>query len=179
MADARVKAATGCDWQRWVAALDYARAYEWPHREIAAYVSSTFKVKSWWTQMVTTGYERIKGLRTKGQGRNGKFTVSKSRTLPASAARLYRAFTQAAIRKEWLPEPFTIRTRKLYKTLRLGWPDRTVAVVAFLPRGRGKATVVIDHSGLTTRQQADNLREQWAARLSRLARQLAEPGGKK
>ena len=69
MSDAKLKAATGCDWASWVKALDYAGADNWPHREIARYVSEKFKTPSWWTQTVAVGYERIKGLRVKGQDR--------------------------------------------------------------------------------------------------------------
>lgn len=63
LSDAALKAKTGCTWERWVKALDYQQAYEWPHREIAAFVREKYKVPSWWRQTVTVGYERIKGLR--------------------------------------------------------------------------------------------------------------------
>lgn len=45
--DATLKANTGCTWERWVKALDRARAYTWPHREIAKYVHETYKVPGW------------------------------------------------------------------------------------------------------------------------------------
>ena len=34
---------------------------------IAEYVHTKYKVADWWTQTVTVGYERIKGLRARGQ----------------------------------------------------------------------------------------------------------------
>jgi hypothetical protein len=44
MSDAVIKAKTGCTWERWTHALDYVGAHAWPHRRIAEYVHSTFKV---------------------------------------------------------------------------------------------------------------------------------------
>ncbi|HEU5154041.1 MAG TPA: hypothetical protein VFU03_04890, partial [Gemmatimonadales bacterium] len=62
MSDVTIKARTGCTWERWVWALDRVDAHLWPHREIAQYVQEKYKVPDWWTQTVTVGYERIKGL---------------------------------------------------------------------------------------------------------------------
>src|SRR2546427_13299747 len=74
--DAVIKERTGCTWERWVKALDHAQAYTWTHREIAKYVHEKYKVPGWWTQAVTVGYERIKGLRAVGQRRDGSFEAS-------------------------------------------------------------------------------------------------------
>ena len=70
MSDGSVEKATGCTWESWVKALDYAKADTWSHKEIAQYVHAKFKVPDWWTQTVTVGYERIKGLRARGQRRD-------------------------------------------------------------------------------------------------------------
>src|SRR5258708_4913455 len=68
MRDAAVKAKTGCTWERWVQALDRVQAHAWPHREIARHVSARYKIPSWWAQMVTVGYERIRGLARSASG---------------------------------------------------------------------------------------------------------------
>ena len=86
--DAIIKEKTGCGWERWVKALDRAKAHTWSHREIARYVSEKYKIPGWWAQTVTVGYERIKGLRAIGQRRDGSFAASKSRTLPVPLSRL-------------------------------------------------------------------------------------------
>src|SRR3954464_5960827 len=64
--DAIIKQKTGCTWERWVKALDRARANTWPHGEIAKYVREKYQIPGWWAQSVTVGYERIKGLRAVG-----------------------------------------------------------------------------------------------------------------
>jgi len=56
--------------------LDADNAAALPHREIAALVHEKHGVGSWWTQMVTVGYERLKGLRDRGQQRSGAYEVS-------------------------------------------------------------------------------------------------------
>jgi len=99
MADAAIKAKTGCTWERWTKALDYAGAHEWPHREIAEYVHKKFKVGDWWAQTVTVGYERIKGLRAIGQRRDGSFEAAKSKTFGVSLARLYRSWSDPKRRR--------------------------------------------------------------------------------
>jgi hypothetical protein len=53
-----------------VHALDYLGAKEMSHREIAALVSKKYKIDGWWSQTVTVGYERINGLRARGQRRD-------------------------------------------------------------------------------------------------------------
>ena len=66
MSDAAIKKVTGCDWDKWVFCLDYVGAQDWSHRAITDHVHTAYKVKDWWTQAVTVGYERIKGLRAIG-----------------------------------------------------------------------------------------------------------------
>ncbi|HXH63082.1 MAG TPA: hypothetical protein VNG95_02800, partial [Gemmatimonadales bacterium] len=78
--DASLKAKTGCTWERWVNALDRAGAGEWSHREIATLIRSKYKTGDWWSQMITVGYERIRGLRDRGQRRGGGYAITKSKT---------------------------------------------------------------------------------------------------
>ena len=98
MSDAVVGRKTGRTWAEWVETLDAARAAELPHREIAKYVSS-LGTPSWWTQMVTVGYERIRGLRAKGQQRSGAYQISRSRTFPVPVETLFNAFVNARTRR--------------------------------------------------------------------------------
>src|SRR6185369_17849812 len=86
MSDAVIKERTGCTWERWVKALDNKGADKMSHRDIATLVSEKYKVPSWWTQTVTVGYERIKGLRARGQRRDGSYETSKSRTFDVPVA---------------------------------------------------------------------------------------------
>jgi hypothetical protein len=99
MSDEKVKGKTGCTWERWVRALDKHGAEQMSHREIAALVREKYKTDSWWSQTVAVGYERIKGLRARGQQRNGTFQISKSRTYNVPVATLFEAWTDARVRQ--------------------------------------------------------------------------------
>src|SRR6266511_537682 len=91
---------TGRTWAEWVRVLDGVRAAEKPHREIAQYVSS-LGTPDWWSQTVTVGYERIRGLRDKGQRRDGAYEASKSRTFAVPLEKRYAAFANARTRARW------------------------------------------------------------------------------
>ena len=102
MSDASVSKATGRTWAQWVGLLDRVGAARKPHPEIAKYVSS-LGTPGWWSQMVTVGYERIRGLRDRGQRRGGGYGATKSRTFNVPAAQLFNAFANARQRRRWLP----------------------------------------------------------------------------
>jgi hypothetical protein len=172
--DDLIKAKTGCDWPRWVKALDHAKAYEWSHKEIARYISEKYKVPGWWTQTVTVGYERIKGLRAIGQRRDGGYEANKSRTYPVSLARLYRGFSDQRNRAQWLPDiDLTVRTATKDKYMRITWPDGTPVVVGFLSKGRAKSSVSVQHGRLPDKAAADKVKVFWGERLGALAEHLA------
>ncbi|HEY6060369.1 MAG TPA: hypothetical protein VIV10_07285 [Gemmatimonadales bacterium] len=175
LSDAAIKAKTGCTWERWVHALDYRKAYEWPHREIAEYVREKFKVPDWWCQTVTVGYERIKGLRAVGQRRDGSYEASKSKVIAVPVSRLYRAWHNARTRARWLDVKPVIRTATAAKSMRLTWPDGTSVLVGFAAKGAAKSQVAIQHVRLPDRETATRMKEYWAARLGALTEVLAPP----
>jgi hypothetical protein len=172
--DAILKERTGCTWERWVKALDRAKAYTWPHREIAKYVQEKYKTPGWWAQTVTVGYERIKGLRVVGQRRDGSFEANKSKTFPVPLTRLYDAFHNARTRARWLPGvDLTIRTAKPRKSMRITWPDKTSLEVGFLSKGADKSQVALQHGKLPDKASATRVKQYWAERLQRLKEVLA------
>ena len=177
MADAVIKAKTGCTWARWVKALDHDGAHEMSHRDIAALVSKKYKTPSWWTQTVTVGYERIKGLRTRGQQRDGTFGATKSRTFNVPVATLFDAWVDEDLRREWLNgTPVRIRTATKPKSMRLDWPDQGIVAVGFTAKTRNKSAVALEHSKLSDREAANRVKAYWAERLDALAELLARQG---
>jgi hypothetical protein len=177
MGDAVLKAKTGCTWERWVKALDRVAAHTWPHREIAAYVHDKYKVPGWWTQAVTVGYERIKGLRDIGQRRGGGFEATKSKTFAVPLARLYRACSDGRTRTRWLPGvEVAIRTATRYKSMRITWPDQTSVEMYFAGRGVARSQVQIQHRKLPDRGARTRMQQYWAERLAALAEVLVPTG---
>jgi hypothetical protein len=171
MSDASVSRQTGRTWAEWVRVLDAARAAEMPHREIAQYVSS-LGVRDWWTQMVTVGYERIRGLRERGQRRGGGYEAGKSRTFNVPVARLFAAFVSAKLCSRWLPKGVTLRSMTANKRVRLGWTDGTQAVVGFTSKGAAKSIAAVQHEKLPNRPAADAMKKTWGECFDRLGKLL-------
>lgn len=168
MSDASVREATGCNWERWVRTLDRADAATKSHREIAKLVAF-FGTPSWWTQMITVGYERIRGLRARGQQRSGAFQATKSRTFDADVARVFDAFASASTRTRWLGGDVAVRSATAPKRIRLAWPDGTSVVVGFVAKGPAKSSAAIQHDKLATRAAAVDAKRAWGERFDRLA----------
>jgi hypothetical protein len=164
MSDAAIKKGTGCDWTKWVKTLDYRGAAAMPHRDIAK-LAREYGASDWWAQSVAVGYERIKGLRARGQRRSGEWEATKSRTFAVSVARLFAAFRKS------LPEGVRIRTAKEPKTMRLTWPDGTIIAVGFTDKG-AKSAVAIQHAGLKSKEDAERMKRFWTARLTALGSDL-------
>jgi uncharacterized protein YndB with AHSA1/START domain len=170
MSDTAIKASTGCTWERWVAALDSKKAYTWPHREIAEYVQEKYKVPDWWTQTVTVGYERIKGLRDIGQRRGGAYEATRSKTFAVPVTRLFRAFSDARIRRKWLPGvKLSVRKATPNRSVRITWDDDTSVEVWLLPKGTGKASASVAHRKLADKADAERRMAFWGERLEALA----------
>jgi len=170
MSDAVISEKTGRGWEEWVRVLDGHAADRMEHSKIARLVSGTYNVRPWWTQAVTVGYERIKGLRALGQRRNGSFEASKSRTFNVPVATLFEAWANPALRRRWLDEAgVKVRTATAPKSMRLGWPNGTIVAVWFTAKGASKSAVALAHTKLADRETADRLKQYWAERLGALA----------
>lgn len=175
MRDATIKEKTGCTWERWVFALDRLGADKLSHGEIAELVNKKYKIDGWWSQTVTVGYERIKGLRARGQRLDGSFEAGKSRTFNVPVTTLFDAWADANLRKRWLNgAKVTVRTATAPKSMRLGWSDRTIIAVWFTAKGKSKSTVTVAHTKLPDGATAIRLKAYWSERLDALNDVLAE-----
>jgi hypothetical protein len=174
ISDEAVKAKTGCDWKRWVEALDYAGAASMSHREIADYVHTKWKIPGWWAQTVTVGYERIKGLRAIGQRRDGTYETSKSRTFGVPVAELYAACAEETERRRWLGGArLEVRTATADKSMRLTWEDGSPVDFYFTAKTPDKSQLAVQHRKLPSKAEADRLKAFWATRLEALRERLA------
>ena len=168
--DESVLASTGRAWKEWTELLDEVEAYRLPHREIAAFLSEDLDVTDWWAQMVTVGYERIRGLREIGQRRDGTYEASRSRTVGVPVAELYHAFADPVLRSRWLPDTeLEIRTATSGKIMRITWEDGSSVAAHFADKGDAKSTVTIQHGKLADRDARDGMKEFWGERLDALA----------
>ncbi|HJN46753.1 MAG: hypothetical protein CL477_19120 [Acidobacteria bacterium] len=169
MSDAAVQNKTGRTWVQWVGVLDAGEAHAMSHRDIARYVHEQHQVSLWWAQTVTIGYERIRGLREKGQRRGGGYDVNKSRTVPVPLHRLYQAFSTARVRRRWLPDPeLTVRTSTRDKSIRFRTTGGDGVEVYFQAKGEQKSQVQVQHRQLATPADAETVRAYWTEALARL-----------
>jgi uncharacterized protein YndB with AHSA1/START domain len=173
VSDAAVEKATGRDWAEWCRVLDREGAHTMAHAEIASLVADKFNGGPWWSQTVTVGYERIKGLRALHQ-KPGGFEIGRSKTIPAPIARVYKAWHSAAARRKWLANPdITISAANENKTLRFIWIDgKSRAQTYFVDKG-GKTAVTVQHGKLADAKAAARMKKYWGAQLDRLAGHLA------
>ena len=172
MSEQSVQKQTGRTWAEWVRVLDAVHAAQKSHREIAEYVSS-IGTPDWWSQMVTVGYERIRGLRDKGQRRGDGYEATKSRTFNVPVATLYAAFANARTRKRWLPVKLTVRTTIAEKSMRTSWEDGTPVQFGFIAKGDAKSIVAVRHEKLADKAAIDAVKKMWAEYFERLAEVLA------
>jgi hypothetical protein len=175
MSDASIKAKTGCTWERWVKALDHHGAQKMSHRDIAELVTKTYKVGDWWSQTVTVGYERIKGLRARGQRRDGSYEATKSRTFDVPVTRLFDAWADKSVRDRWLSDAnVKVRTATAPKSIRLGLADGSIVAVGFLPKGKTKSAVALSQMKLPDRETASRLKQYWSEQLDALGEVLGK-----
>ena len=173
MSDEIVAEKTGRTWQEWVELLDRARATTMTHTAIATLLHEKHDVPGWWCQMVAVGYERIRGLRARGQRRDGKWEASKSKTFAVPVAELFEAWNVAKTRAKWLPGKVTVRRATPHKSMRLTMPDGSNVELYFLTKG-GKSVVGVQHTKLASKADADERKKFWAERLAALNELLAD-----
>lgn len=171
--DAAVRKATGKDWKQWFAVLDRARGVELDHKRLVA-VAAEHGAGPWWRQMVAVEYEQARGLRKKHETMAG-FSISRSKTLAISLARLYAACADAKVRAQWLPKAkLEVTKATANRSLRMRWlADDTRVEFMLSATPSGKAQIAVQHSKLADEKLALRMKAYWGAALERLERLLA------
>jgi hypothetical protein len=173
VADETVVAATGRGWQAWFEALDAWEAATRSHTEIARWLREEQGVEGWYSQSITVGYERARGLRAPGERPDG-FAVGVSRTIAVPVQELFDAFTDESLRERWLPgADMRVRTATAPRTARYDWEDgSTRVIVGFDDMGEAKSRVAVSHERLPDADAADEMKSWWRERLTALKTQL-------
>lgn len=175
---AAIAAATGRDWDDWVAALDAAGAGERTHAAIAELAISlmpeSLENSGWWAQGVAIGYEQHHGLRVPGQRSDGTFHASASRTLPGPAAEAMQAWRRLVdARADFdgasaeAPPTTSETAKRLHWRVRLD--DGTRAGVSVEPVGDGdRARLAMQHERLGSPADVDRWKQFWKGLLAEL-----------
>jgi Domain of unknown function (DUF4287) len=169
VAEERVAEATGRGWQQWFALLDEWGAPARTHTEMARWLREEHGVDGWYSQSITVGYERARGLRAPGEQADG-FAVTATRTVGVPVARLFAAFEDEELRELWLPAAdMRTRTATAPKSARYDWEDgSTRVIVGFDDLGEHKSRVSISHERLPDSETADEMKAWWRERLTEL-----------
>jgi hypothetical protein len=176
MSDEAVRRRTGRDWKEWLALLDAEGAASMPHKEIALLLYERYDLDGWWAQMVTVGYERLRGRRATNQTCDGDFQANASRTFPVPVSRLFEAWNDPAIRAKWLGEAVVVRTATKNRSMRITWSDGTGSVEPwFTAKGPRKSSVGVQHRKLSSPAEVARARAFWTAALARLHALLTRP----
>ncbi len=166
-----VEKATGRSWDKWFELLDSAGASEMKHSEIAAWLNENHIESGWWSQSVTVGYERARGMRQRHEKSDG-FSVSVSKTIGKPVSELYADWTEGGRRANWLPDVADIdfTTANLNKNLRARWPnDGSQLIVYFYDRGDDRCQVVVQCEQLGSGDDVEPRKGFWKDALARLA----------
>ena len=167
--DATVKAKTGKDWAGWFRALDKAGARRLEHKAIAAILSERHGVPGWWSQMVALQYELARGLRARHETATG-YSVSVSKTVPTSLARLYEMTTSPAKRRAWFPRgAFAPSSTTRNKYLRGAWNKTARLEVGFYAKGPDRAQIALGVNRLAKPADVEVQRALWKRALDKLA----------
>jgi hypothetical protein len=164
--DEKLAEATGQDWQAWLTVLDTWGARNRTHREIVAYLRAEHGVPPWWTQTVTNGYERARGIRAKHQQSTG-FTIYASKTVSVPLDALFGAFLDERTPAQWLTDgSMSLRTSQPGKLARFDWGDGSSRLlVTFEQKGPAKATVHVAHERLPDADAGEAAKVAWKQRL--------------
>jgi hypothetical protein len=175
MSNEAIRRGSGKSWAEWYRILDAWGADERTHTEIARHVRDVLGVDGWWSQAVTVGYERARGMRARHQQADG-FRVSVSRTLPVSAEQLFQAFVEPRVRNRWLEKgTLRVRTSLPFRSARFDVEGgRTRLLANFTSKGPKRASVQLEHQRLDDAQAVEDMRAFWRERLAALAETLSE-----
>ena len=161
---------TGRDWEAWFSLLDGWNATSRPHPEIARWLSAEHGVPGWWAQSITVGYERARGWRVTGQGRDGKYSISTSRTINVPVESLFAAAADPSLRRRWLPEGrLEVTSTNPPKSVRGRWDGgQSRVAIGFTAKGDGKSQIGLAHEQLPDAGAASEAKEFWVQRLKEL-----------
>ena len=159
--DDAVRRATGRDWDEWCALID-----TWPerdHAQIAARLADECDIGPWWSQTVTVGYERIRGLRAKYMRSDGSFAGTLHRTIAADARALDVALRDPSAHRRLFPDLETeIVSRPGSKAVRIAITDAGQALISVIERGPGRTRVGIEHGKLESTDEVEHWKAWWA-----------------
>ncbi|SFN98570.1 hypothetical protein [Mycetocola miduiensis] len=147
--DASVLAATGRSRASWRETLENARAVQWNHTVIAAWLVAEHGVGPWWAQNITVDFEQHSGRRRPGQRADGSFEVTVSRRLPVGQEDAL-AQTVASVSAALDLPAASVNSGGRYCSARWKLHDGSAVTASVWPTSGEKTTVALSHVGLAS-----------------------------
>src|SRR5687767_3104574 len=183
------KAATGKTLDQWFAVLDKMDGLKLGRRAINNHLYEQ-KIDPWWCSTIAVEYEKHHDVRKKDGLFEGYF-VCATKTIAAPPADVFRAWSTSADLSKWFAagakaevkdggafetrdgEKGTFLRVRQNKDIRMTFEDRKLSAstqvdVQFQDKGKGKTGLLVNHTRIQTRAEADGLRAAWADALDKL-----------
>jgi uncharacterized protein YndB with AHSA1/START domain len=190
--DEAVKKATGKDWSEWVKVIDALGGADMTHREIVIKLyEKNLGSSGWWRQMITVGYEKLKGRRKLGETADAGFEVGVHKTVAAGADSAWDFLLSPQGLKLWLGRidelklepkaPYQtgdgvkgeIKTFKTGEFIRMTWQPAgakasTTLQLRLAATGPGKTRLSFHHEKLSGPKAREEMQSHWRKVLGRI-----------
>lgn len=166
-----IEKATGTSWEDWHAYLDKMGAADLDHGAIVAKARSHQPISGWWAQSIAVAYEQSIGRRKPGQGADGLFAASVSRTVKAPRQSAFKSWCKFAANLDKVDGQFidgspttTTTPKRLY--WRCKFEDESTISMSFEAKGDDKVLIAIEHRKLELEVFMADRKHAWAGLLS-------------
>ncbi len=183
------KAATGKTLDQWFTELDKAEGLKLGRREINNRLYEQ-KLDPWWCATIAVEYEKHHDVRKKDGLFEGYF-VCATKTIAAPPADVFKAWSTGADLSKWFGggtkaevkdggsfenkdgDKGTFLRVRQNKDIRMTFENSELSAptqvdVQFQDTGKGKTGLLVNHTRIQTRAEADGLRAAWAHALDQL-----------
>lgn len=183
------KAGTGKTLDQWFAELDKADGLKLGRREINNRLYAQ-KLDPWWSATIAVEYEKHHDVRKKDGLYEGYF-VCATKTIAAPPAEVFKAWSNSAELSKWFGsgtkadvkdggsfqnkdgDKGTFLRVRQNKDIRMTFENASLSAptqvdVQFQDKGKGKTGLLVNHTRIQNRAEADGLRAAWAQTLDQL-----------
>jgi uncharacterized protein YndB with AHSA1/START domain len=183
------KSATGKTLDQWFAELDKRDGLKQGRRANNNYLAEQ-KIDFWWCTTIAVEYERHHDVRKKDGLLEGYF-VCATKTIGAPPVEVFKAWSNGAELSKWFGAGTKAKVKdggnyentdgdkgkflrvRANKDIRMTWENAACSAVSqvdaqFQDKGKGKTGLLVNHTRIQTRAEADGLRVAWAQALDQL-----------
>ncbi len=191
-----VKKHTKKDWDDWIAILNKRSCQALSHQELVQLLKKDFKLTTWWQQEVARGYQIAIGIRIPNQTLKGTYTTTATKSLTASAKKIFSFLTSNEGQELWLKPMYPIKIKEKqnfeceggifgeFRTVKAGdklrltwideeWPNKTIIQINLYMKPKDKCMIVINHTDLPTLKVKMLMHDRWRKAVDDLAEALS------